>query len=124
MDKLIPDPPQNEDVSPYANRNSKKFHKAAKRALDHYLGSPSNSADGSKHTPSKIFIVAPDLDNETLLVHACETLASVNVLASDLAFDLDGSTRHAALAVQQMVSLGELLVNRVLDNLETSAAAT
>ena len=116
----IPDPPQNEDVSPYANRNSKKFHKAAKRALDHYLGSPSNRGDNSKHTPSKIFIVAPDLDNETLLVHACETLASVNVLA----FDLDGSTRHAALAVQQMVSLGELLVNRVLDNLETSAAAT
>jgi hypothetical protein len=31
---------------------------------------------------------------------------------------LEGSRRNVALAIQQLAVLGELLVNRVLDNLE------
>lgn len=64
----------------------------------------------------------PDLDNETLLAHASETLASLNVMASDLAFELEGTRRHVALAIQQMISLGELLVNRALDNYDQPEA--
>ncbi|WP_251032029.1 DUF6124 family protein, partial [Pseudomonas fluorescens] len=44
-----------------------------------------------------------------------ETLASVNAMASDLAFELDGSRRHVVLGIQQMVELSELLANRALD---------
>jgi hypothetical protein len=29
-------------------------------------------------SPSTIFVVAPDVDNETLLAHACESLASAS----------------------------------------------
>jgi hypothetical protein len=44
-----------------------------------------------------------------------ETLASANATLSDLAFELDGSRRHVALGVQQLIELSELLANRVLD---------
>ncbi|WP_419178808.1 DUF6124 family protein [Pseudomonas brassicacearum] len=52
---------------------------------------------------------------EGLLANLSETLASVNAMASDLAFELDGSRRHVALEIQQMIELGELLANRALD---------
>jgi hypothetical protein len=68
--------------------------------------------------PGCIFVIAPDVDSETLLAHACETLASVNVMASDLAFELEGPKRNTALAIQQMISLVELAVNRALDHLD------
>jgi hypothetical protein len=60
----------------------------------------------------------PGLDRERLLAHASETLASVNVMATDLAFELEGSRRQVALAIAQMISLGQLLVNRVLDDVD------
>lgn len=65
--------------------------------------------------PCTLFSVSPDATTETLLTNAYETLASVNALACDLAFDLEGSRRHVALAIQQMVELGQLLVSRALD---------
>ncbi|MDF9883198.1 hypothetical protein OKW12_004366 [Pseudomonas silensiensis] len=45
-------------------------------------------------------------------------LASLNVMTTDLACDLEGSRRNVALAIQQLAVLGELLVNRALDNLD------
>jgi hypothetical protein len=36
-------------------------------------------------------------------------------MLSDLAFDLEGSRRHFALGVQQMIELSEMLANRALD---------
>ena len=36
-------------------------------------------------------------------------------MLGDLAFDLEGSRRHFALGVQQMIELGKLLANRALD---------
>ena len=59
--------------------------------------------------------MSPDATTETLLTNAYETLASVNAMACDLAFGLEGSRRHVALAIQQMVELGQLLVSRALD---------
>jgi hypothetical protein len=67
--------------------------------------------------PSSIFFIDPKVDNETLLVHACESLASASVMASDLAGFIDGPQRHSLLGIQQVIMLGELAVNRVLDNL-------
>lgn len=51
---------------------------------------------------------------ETLLIQASETLASLNAMTADLAFELEGAHRHKLLATQQLVVLGELLVERVL----------
>lgn len=67
---------------------------------------------------SHVFTILPNIDTETLLSHACETLASLNVLTTDLACALEGSNRNLALSIQQMAIVGELLVNRALDNLD------
>ncbi|RON49346.1 hypothetical protein BK666_07155 [Pseudomonas frederiksbergensis] len=72
----------------------------------------------AERRPSPIFTTVPDVDNETLLVHACETLASACVMASELAFLLSGPKRNLALAIEQMAALAELSVNRVLDNVD------
>ncbi|WP_288101063.1 DUF6124 family protein [Pseudomonas sp.] len=68
--------------------------------------------------PSNIFFIAPDIDNQTLLEYACESLASANVMASDFARYLKGSQSNTLLGIQQSIMLGELAVNRVLDNLD------
>ncbi|WP_416769254.1 DUF6124 family protein [Pseudomonas sp. RHF3.3-3] len=68
-----------------------------------------------------LFTVVPDIDTRSLLCHASETLASLNVMTTDLASELEGSHRSVVLAVQQLTELGELLVNRALNNLEPPA---
>jgi hypothetical protein len=108
----------NESVSPYACLNPKKLHDAAIRALDHYLAPPSEKKAKVDQCPSTIFVIAPNVDSETLLARACETLASANVMASEMAFDLTGPSCNLALGIQQMISLAELSVNRVLDHLD------
>ncbi|AFY17565.1 DUF6124 family protein [Pseudomonas sp. QLc11A] len=67
---------------------------------------------------STIFLIAPDIDNRTLLEYACVSLASASVMASDFARDLKGSQGHTLLGIQQSIMLGEMAVNRVLDNLD------
>lgn len=67
---------------------------------------------------SHIFTIIPGVDTATLLCHACETLASLNVLITDLACDLQSSKRNVALSIQQLAVVGELLVNRALDNID------
>jgi len=61
-----------------------------------------------------LFTLAPDISPETLLIQASETLASLNAMTTDLAFELEGAHRHKLLATQQLIVLGELLVERVL----------
>jgi hypothetical protein len=68
--------------------------------------------------PSTMFAIVPDVNTETLLAHACESLASASVMASDLAGFLDGPQRNALLGIAQIIMLGELAVNRALDNLD------
>ena len=65
--------------------------------------------------PTTLFAIAQNIDTETLLIQASETLASLNAMTTDLAFELEGSHRHKLLAAQQLVVLGELLVERVLN---------
>jgi hypothetical protein len=71
-----------------------------------------------KHKPGTMFLIAPDIDTETLLAHACESLASASVMASDFAGFLQGSQRNTLLGIAQVIMLGELAVNRALDNLD------
>ncbi|EJN21000.1 hypothetical protein PMI35_05352 [Pseudomonas sp. GM78] len=68
--------------------------------------------------PNPIFTILPNVNTETLLVHACETLASASVMASELAFNLNGPKCNLALGIQQMIALAELSVNRVLDHVD------
>jgi hypothetical protein len=90
MFKITPNPPETDtdDVSPYESTDSKKLNTGS------------------------------DTDHETLLVNACETLASASVMLSDFAGQLNGTQRHTLLGIQNSVMLGELAVNRMLDNVD------
>ena len=114
MFKITPNPPETDDVSPYETPGSKKLNEAADRALDYYL-KPVIPKDIPRK-PSILYSVAPDADNESLLVNACESLAAASVMLSDFAGLVDGPQRNTVLGIQNSVMLGELAVNRVLDN--------
>jgi len=115
MIKPTPNPPETESVSRDESLDSKKLHEAAERAFDHHLNSPE---DSMVRKPSTMFFISPDIDTESLLAHACESLASASVMASDFAGFLDGSQRSTMLGIAQVIMLGELAVNRALDNLD------
>ena len=103
MFKITPNPPADD---------SKKLDEAADRAIAYYLDP---KPETPKPPPDQLFTVAESADLECLLANLSETLASVNVMANELAFDLEGARRSFALAIQQMVELSELLANRALD---------
>ncbi|KIQ11529.1 hypothetical protein ICJ33_26615 [Pseudomonas simiae] len=69
------------------------------------------------------FTVNPHENTETLLVNASETLSSLNALTCNLAFDLDTSQRAIMLGIQQMAALGQLLVDRALEQISPSPVA-
>ncbi|MEA1031016.1 MULTISPECIES: DUF6124 family protein [unclassified Pseudomonas] len=111
MFKPTPNPP---DTDP-TTLNTKEFDKAADRALDFYLKPKPTKPEPA---PSQVFTVVNGIDTEALLANLSETLASANAMVSDLAFDLEGSRRHVALGIQQLIELGGLLANRALDNVD------
>nr|WP_180207208.1 DUF6124 family protein [Pseudomonas sp. SbOxS1]NYU07517.1 hypothetical protein [Pseudomonas sp. SbOxS1] len=79
------------------------------------------SAADIQATPRKLctmFIVNPELDTQTLLAHACESLASANVMTLDLADHMEGTSRNSLLGIAQVIMLGELAVNRALDRID------
>jgi hypothetical protein len=81
------------------------------------------SAADIQATPRKLcsmFIVNPELDVETLLAHACESLASANVMALDLADHMQGTGRNSLLGIAQVIMLGELAVNRALVRIDSA----
>ena len=71
--------------------------------------------------PASLFTVNLHQNTETLLVNASETLSSLNALTCNLAFDLDTSQRAIMLGIQQMAELGQLLVDRALEQVSPSA---
>ena len=109
MKKHSPNPPDSATES----ADLSAISKATERTVSARLRNP-------KHPDpiSHVFTLLPDIDSPTLLAHACETLASLNVMTTDLACELEGSRRNAALAIQQLSVLAELLVNRALDNVD------
>ncbi|MNQ89672.1 hypothetical protein D3C85_1049870 [compost metagenome] len=85
---------------------------------------PNSSATESEkstrvsHRPCPIFTIRSGINSETLLVHAYETLASANVMATELSSTLTGPTCNLVLGIQQMIVLAQLSVNGVLDQLD------
>ncbi|VVO08323.1 DUF6124 family protein [Pseudomonas fluorescens] len=118
MKKITPDPPETPSLSTSDSLDPAQLSKVAQHApYDHSRNpKPANPI-------SHIFTIAPDVDTETVLVHASETFASLSAMITDLAFELEGSRRNKALAIQQLIVLGELLVSRALDHLDTSDSA-
>jgi hypothetical protein len=109
------DPPDADPASPYETLDPKKLHAAAERALNFYLN-PAALMNNTPRKPSTIYMIAPDVDHETLLVQTSENMASASVMASNVAASLEGTQRSNVLALQQVIMLGELAVNRMLDN--------
>jgi hypothetical protein len=94
-----------------------KDREAIKRALDYYFDPPDQYAPKPRR-PSTMYMIAPNMDTESLLTQACESLASASVMASDFAANLIGPQRNTVLAIQQIIMLAELAVNRALDNVD------
>ncbi|WP_433769898.1 DUF6124 family protein [Pseudomonas putida] len=67
--------------------------------------------------PSTMYTLNPELDAHSLLGDACESLASAHVMTLDLADRTEGPNRHFLLGIAQIIMLGELSVNRALDQL-------
>jgi len=77
---------------------------------------PEPEAHPTDNPSSRLFTVVDGIDTESLLANLSETLASADAMINDLAFDLEGSRRHIALGIQQLIELSGLLANRVLDS--------
>ncbi|WLH37140.1 hypothetical protein PSH79_07525 [Pseudomonas sp. FP2196] len=115
MIKPTPNPPETAPSSPYESLDSKKLNEAADRALDHYLCPPGSTPPRKTRG---MYAATADTKNEELLLDACETLASAKTIAHDFARLLPAPQRRTVLGLAQLIMLGELAVNRVLNNLE------
>ena len=118
MFKVTPNPP-NTGPLPYdafIDLDPKKMKEAADRALSFYLNPGAMKTQIPPHRPSTIFTIDAAVDDETLLVEACESLASASALVNDLVDLTDDPRRQTMLVLQRVIMLGELAVNRVLDN--------
>lgn len=117
MIKVTLNPPaSDEPVSRVQSARNKKIDDAATRALDFYL-KPKPKPETPENA-NTLFVIAPNVDSECLLANLSESLASANAMISDLAFDLEGSRRHVALGILQVIELSEQLANRALDIVE------
>jgi hypothetical protein len=113
MKKTKPKPRGNPVTPESETLDLTQLSKATQRAVSARLRNP-KQPDPVSH----VFTILPDVDTPTLLGHASETLASMNVMTTDLADQLEGSHRNVALAIQQLAVLAEMLINRALDNLD------
>ena len=93
MKKPSPNPPETEHIPSYADIRARP------------------------RKPSTMYTLNPELDAHTLLGDACESLASAHVMTLDLADRTEGPNRHYLLGIAQIIMLGELSVNRALDQL-------
>ncbi len=50
-----------------------------------------------------MFVIASDISTEDLLAHACESLASASIMATDFATFVDGTQRSMLLGIQQVI---------------------
>ncbi|MGW8464340.1 DUF6124 family protein [Pseudomonas sp. CLCA07] len=105
--------PTSQESADLSSDDLSKLSETTERTVSARLRNP-NRPDPVSH----VFSINPNVDTESLLCHATETLASLNVMTTDLACELEGSRRNEALAIQQLVVLAELMVNRALDILD------
>jgi hypothetical protein len=111
MSKSTPNSPDAEPASPNENLDS---------PTDPTPDIQPSIADikATPRTISTMFIVNPKADIQSLLGYACESLASADVMANDLADHMTGPSRNSLLGISQVIMLAELAVNRALDHLD------
>ncbi|MHC8354647.1 DUF6124 family protein [Pseudomonas sp. LB3P81] len=120
MPKPTPNPPNPDPSSQVQSTDQEKLDETVKLALDFYANPAAHIAliNATPRQLDTMFTVNPEIDVETLLGHACESLASANVMVMDLADHMDGTSRNSLLGIAQVIMLGELAVNRALDQLD------
>lgn len=120
MKKPTPNPPENEDTSPYTNFDSKTLHPAAERALDFHFP---NNREETKKRVATLFSVSPDFDTLALLANASEDLLGISSIAASLADSVEGPNRSIALTLNRMAEGVYLLVDRAMDHLDVPEMA-
>ncbi|QJI39452.1 hypothetical protein HKK52_00405 [Pseudomonas sp. ADAK2] len=118
MFKVTPNPPHTGPV-PYdasLDLDPNKMKEAADRALNFYLSPGAQKEPIPSRSPSSTFLINPVATDETLLVQAYDSLSSASVMASDFAELMEGPQRKRMLLLQQLITMGEMAVNHVLDN--------
>lgn len=95
--------------SPNPPLDSTSLQATAQRAIDYYLNPPAETKRPTEN--HRLFTVHEGLNAEVLLINASEDLASAQVLATHLAFEVDGTARRVALGICRMLEGVELLVN-------------
>jgi len=122
MDKLIPDPPH-EPTTPLEEAiradDLVKNREAIKRALDFYL-CPRNV---KKPPPTQHDVPHPPENRYGKPARPRLRIPwpSANTLAANFADQLSRPERNTALAIQQIIMLAELAVNRALDRVDPQA---
>ena len=115
MFKPTPNPPDADPIPYDPSLEPQKLKEATERAINFYLNPDALKLSIPSRKTSQIFLVDPAVDEETLLVEACESLAAASELARDIGNGVDNSQRRALLMLHQVIMLSELMVNRVLD---------
>ncbi|MGF6126930.1 hypothetical protein QF019_002139 [Pseudomonas frederiksbergensis] len=118
MFKVTPNPPNTGPVPYNASLDLDPTNKKepADRALNYYLNPGATKTQIPPRKHSTIFTIDAAVDDETLLVQAYDSLSSASVMASDFAELMEGPQRKRMLLLQQVIMMGEIAVNRVLDN--------
>lgn len=101
MSNVTSDLPENDPATPFDRIPSAADIRATPRTL------------------CTMYIIDPQIDVETLLGDACESLASAHVMTLDLADRVQGTGRNTLLGIAQVIMLGELAVNRALDRIDS-----
>lgn len=115
MFKITPNPPETDPIAGDESPDAKKFNEAVDRTLSHYLG-PAPEIMLTPYQTNKMFIANPNTKTEELLVNASESLGSASVMLGDVIGLVHGPARKTLQGIAQVVMLGELAVNRALDN--------
>ncbi|WP_223507097.1 DUF6124 family protein [Pseudomonas sp. GL-RE-29] len=113
MCKPTPNPPNTDPTAPNENLYSEK------EPTDRIPSAADIRA--TPRTLCTMYIIDPQINIETLLGDACESLASAHVMTLDLADRTEGSSRNTLLGIAQVIMLGELAVNRALDRIDPPA---
>lgn len=116
MFKATPNPPETDSIPYDAALEPQIIKEATDRAIHFYLNPRTPKTSIPSRKTGKIYVIDPTVDDETLLVEACESLSTAGDMARDFADTMDGSQRRAMLVLQQVIMLSELAVNRVLNN--------
>jgi len=120
MFKVTPNPPEADSIPYDPALEPQSIKDAAARAINFYLDPQTLKTTIPNRQPGRIFLVDPTVDEETLLLEACESLAAANEMAREMSNVIEPAQRRSLLMLQQVIMLSELVVNRVLDSRRVS----